>query len=190
MFADDLKLFTRIFSITDCVRLQRALDTLLRWCERNRLSLNVSKCHVMSYTKKCNKILYNYRVDKHELSRLTEYRDLGVLCDSQCSFVPHLNQLISSVSKTYGYIIRNGRRFNNSNTLIILFNSFIRSKLEYCSIIWRPIYSCHKKRIESVQRKFYKYLVWREDGVYPNIGCCNDMLLGRFGAEPIEQRVK
>lgn len=59
MFADDSKLFCRIYSIANCVRLQGALDNFLRWYKTNRLSIDVSECYAMSYTEKNNIILYN-----------------------------------------------------------------------------------------------------------------------------------
>lgn len=188
LYADDLKLYRRISDNADCNRLQEALDILLTWCENNRLFLNVSKCYVMSYTRRRNVVLNDYFINGLSLSRMTEIRDLGVLCDGFCSFVPHTNQLLSSVAKTYGFIVRNGKLFTDSFTLIALFNCLIRSRLEYCSIIWKPIYHCHIKRIESVQRKFLKYLVWRQDGIYPPVGFDHGVLLGKFGVEAINTR--
>lgn len=52
----------------------------------------------MSYIKKKKVIVYNYQVNNHVLFHATEYKDLGVLGNSQCSFVTHLKQLILFVS--------------------------------------------------------------------------------------------
>ena len=52
LFADDLKLFQRIVSPQDCVKLQHNIDIVVQWCHENRLTLNEDKCSVVSYTKK------------------------------------------------------------------------------------------------------------------------------------------
>ena len=52
MFADDLKLYFKINSISDCLQLQRNLNIVTEWCTLNRLQLNVSKCKIMSFTKR------------------------------------------------------------------------------------------------------------------------------------------
>lgn len=189
LFADDLKIFIQILSLVDCVRLQVALDNLSAWCQSNRLDLNVSKCYAMTYTRKKNAIHFDYNIHGIVLSRVTEIRDLGILCDSGCSFVPHINQLILASNRTYGFIVRNTKCFQNPSTLIALYNCLIRSRLEYCNIVWRPIYDCHRKCIESVQRKFYKFLMWKQEGVYPPIGYDHKLLLSRYNADSNVDRV-
>lgn len=49
-FADDIKLLMRIGSIDDCLHLQSDLDSFINWFENTGLSLNVSKCKVLTYT--------------------------------------------------------------------------------------------------------------------------------------------
>ncbi|KAK9870581.1 hypothetical protein WA026_008144 [Henosepilachna vigintioctopunctata] len=102
--------------------------------------------------------------------RRLQIRDLGVVFDQKLSFVPHITQLISSAAKIYGFVIRNGKYFNNSSIFIEPFNTLIRSKLEYGSMIWHPIYTCHQHHLEAIQRRFLKFLIWRKDKVYPRRG--------------------
>ncbi|KAK9887914.1 hypothetical protein WA026_000217 [Henosepilachna vigintioctopunctata] len=109
------------------------------------------------------------------LSRSDGVRDLGVVFDKKLSFVPHITQLISSAAKIYGFVIRNGKYFNNSSTYIGLFNT-----MEYGSMIWQPIYTCHQRHLEAIQRRFLKFLVWREDKVYLQRGVNRNELLSRF----------
>ena len=45
--------------------------------------------------------------------------------------------------------------------LLSMFNSLIRSRLEYCSVIWSPSADGMKKSIERVQEKFLKFLCFK-----------------------------
>lgn len=39
-----------------------------------------------------------------------------------------------------------------------MFNSLVRSSLEYCSVVWTPYYDVHKRRLESIQKRFLWHL--------------------------------
>jgi hypothetical protein len=56
-----------------------------------------------------------------------------------------------------GYIRRIGKEFRDPYTLKTLYNSFVRSHLEYASVVWNPYYGVHLKRIEDIQKKFLKF---------------------------------
>jgi len=50
-FADDIKLFSCVSSLEDCMLLQIDFDRFTEWFNTLGLSLNVSKCKTMTYTK-------------------------------------------------------------------------------------------------------------------------------------------
>ena len=87
-----------------------------------------------------------------------------------------------------GFIIRLSQDFQDKDVLITLFSAYVRSKLEYCSLVWNPIYDCYIKSIESVQRKFLKFLIFRIDGRYPNRGCDYQYLLNRLDFDSLKFR--
>ena len=49
LYADDLKLYCRTSSVSDCENLQNNITTLDNWCHNNKLPLNANKCNVMSF---------------------------------------------------------------------------------------------------------------------------------------------
>lgn len=71
LFADDVKIYLKIDCVRDCVRLQKDIFELQRWCNNNKLHLNISKCNVMSYTRKSepNTISFIYKIDNIALNR-------------------------------------------------------------------------------------------------------------------------
>src|SRR5699024_12617100 len=56
-----------------------------------------------------------------QLMRLNTFKDLGVVFDSQLSFQAHIDSLISSASKTLGFIMRTSRFFSSIKLLRTLY---------------------------------------------------------------------
>lgn len=180
MYADDLKLFSRIYSTDDCIHLQESLNKINNWCTKFNLPLNPQKCNVMSFTRKSIPISYDYTINNNILHRPETLRDLGVIFDKTLAFNIHINTIVSEASKTYGFIVRNSREFSNLETLKMLYCCYVRSKLEYASLVWTPHYNVHVNDLESVQRKFLKFMYFKSEGTYPAIGFPQDDLLDRY----------
>lgn len=179
LFADDLKIFASITKEDDCMLIQADLLRLEEWCIQNKLDLNPSKCSVISYTRKRTPILSHYVLNGTIIIRSIVVTDLGVIFDHTLSFVAHIKSITSQAYKMYGFILRNCKTFTNLNAIKLLFISYVRSRLEYCSVIWSPYYRCHFQSIENIQRKFLKYLSYRIEGTYPLQGIPYHTLIER-----------
>lgn len=188
LFADDLKIFSKISEPSDCAYLQRQLQNLQEWCENNRLALNIDKCSTMSFTRKASTIQYRYHINRAELGQCENIRDLGVTFDSRLTFTNHIRNITSSSLKTLGFIIRNTRSFSSIDAIMLLYFSYVRSKLEYCSLVWSPFYKVHSTEIERVQRRFLKYLYFRLYHTYPERGYDHNILLHVFNIQSLEHR--
>lgn len=107
LYADDLKIFTEVNSINDCQMLQNDLRSLSEWCTINKMSLNVGKCFIVSFTRRrSNKIIYTYTLNEKTLDRKSVAKDLGILFDSELSFRDHY-ELITKRSRQLGTWIFN-----------------------------------------------------------------------------------
>ena len=190
LFADDFKIFTKISSLQDCEKLHNCLKKVCTWCEQNGLKLNIGKCQVMSFTKKQNKIIYDYKINGVTISRPEVVRDLGVLFDPALTFQHHIDFTVNNSMRCLGYIFKNSSEFRDATTLCQIFNGLIRSRLEYACIVWHPHYRIHVDYIESVQRKFLKYAAFRVDGFYPERGISETILCERFQTVKIENRCR
>ena len=124
----------------------------------------------MTYTTSARPVIFDYNVDGAVLQRPDTLIDLGVIFDKELTFVPHVNNVVAKSFKTLGFIIRMSRDISNICTLKILYYAFVRSKLEYASLVWNPHYNTHIDALESVQRRFVKLLWFKSDGVYPEVG--------------------
>jgi hypothetical protein len=158
LFADDLKIYKRINCINDCIILQDNINILQDWCKLNNLFLNTDKCYIMTFSRNKSKFTFKYCVDGQLLKNVTEIRDLGILFDSELSFVNHINESIGRAMQTLGFIVRTTVGFRNTRAIGMLYTSMVRSTLEYCSVLWDPFYNIHTNNIEKVQRKFLRYI--------------------------------
>ena len=157
MFADDLKIFNQVNNDT-VTSLQLDLNNLTVWCENNAMSLNLEKCYVLNFSHKLNKSTPCYSISNSVLREVDNIKDLGVVLDTKLTFTKHYDFIVAKANKMLGCIKRWTSDFANVRILLLLFNAFVRSVLEYCAVIWSPFYNIHILRIENVQGKFLKYV--------------------------------
>ena len=62
-----------------------------------------------------------------------------------------------------GFINRVLKDFKDKSVLCTLFNTYVRSRLEYASCVWSPNQEYLSDRIERVQRKFTRNLCYRSN---------------------------
>jgi len=62
LFADDFKIFHTITSNIDCLTLQKTLDKFINWGNTFNLSLNISKCKVMTFYRSKSMMYFYYRL--------------------------------------------------------------------------------------------------------------------------------
>lgn len=175
LFADDLKILREINTIVDISLLQNDIDSLTAWCHRNQMQLNAKKCHFIKFTRKLKVTPSSYHIEQNILNEAETVRDLGVILDKKCTFIPHMDSIIQKASRLLGFVMRNVKVFKKPTSKILIYNALVRSQLEYCSIIWRPHYSTHMLRIERLQKRFLWHLA-NSTGVATKIRSYQDRL--------------
>ncbi|KAG8278361.1 hypothetical protein J6590_108252 [Homalodisca vitripennis] len=161
LFADDLKIFKPINSTLDTQLLQISIDQLSSWCLFNKLYLNVQKCFAMSYSRRNVSINNLYHIGSTPLKSVNTIKDLGIIFDSTLTFNDHVYSLIAESYKLLGFVKRNTRSFQDTEAIIRLYQTLIRSKLEYCAVVWDSITKSDCDKIEILQNKFLRYLYFK-----------------------------
>lgn len=166
LFADDFKIYKRIDTPLDSYLLQSDLNNIYGWSRKNSLSFNIKKCFSMTFSRKVNNIQSEYYMNGKLLPIKNNVKDLGVMFDSQLTFNLHINNMVLRAFRILGFIIRNSCNFKKDVTLIRLYNVYVRSLLEYASLIWSPLYETYKNVVEKVQKRFLRYLYYKKYNVY------------------------
>ena len=188
LFADDLKLYTRVGDESDCKNLQEDVEEIERWACENVLEFNPDKCQVMTFGRSRKPIHYAYKIAGGQiLKRTTLVKDLGVIFDSHLTFNSHITSLAADTYRRLGFILRNSRNFYDPKVLKILFNSLVRSKIEFGACVWAPHEANYRLLLERIQKVFVRYLFKKSYGYYPFL-YPTKYLLGMVGMNALETR--
>ena len=82
LFADDTKLYKAVQNPSVALVLQEDIQSLHSWSEKNRLRSNISKCKVLSITRKSSPLITSYSLDGNKLALSNIEIDLGVVMNS------------------------------------------------------------------------------------------------------------
>jgi hypothetical protein len=186
LFADDMKIYLTIETVDedDALRLQGCIEEISRRCRLNNLVLNHHKYSIVTFTRKTKPLLFDYKVNGSILSRRESIKDLGVIFDSKLSFVEHIGTIAGTAFRALGFVLRISKEFSDVETLKLLYITYVRSRLEYASLVWPPIYG----DIQLVQRSFLRNAVFTLIGAYPLRGYPQGLLLGEVGLQSLLER--
>lgn len=166
IYADDLKIYLVIRSVEDCHRLQALIDQFFDWCIRNKLTVSIPKCSVMTFHRSKHPLLFDYQINGVKLRRVDEVTDLGVVLDPKLTFNGHYTSIISKANRQLGFISKIAKDFTDPYCLKSLYCALVRPILENASVVWTPNDISWTLRIERVQRRFIrlalKHLPWRD----------------------------
>lgn len=187
LFADDLKLSLGINTSEDAHALQRDINAVSDWSRNNRLPFNETKCKIITFAVKRNPNIIDYKLFDAPMERVSDIRDLGLILDSKLNFHKHVNVICKAASKMLGFVIRTSADFDDIRVAKILYNAFVRSKLEYGAVAWNPYQEKYSLMIERIQRKFARWLYKKCHGYYPYL-YPSQFVLGMVEIETLKAR--
>ena len=155
MFADDTKLYRTITSELDCHILQQDLNNVMNWGRTWLTNFNLHKCKVLSFGIKVPiKSIYMMLCSdqRHQLDRVEEEKDLGVLFSSTLKFSNHIKEIVHRANRLIG-LIKRTFSYLEPQMLRILYTTLIRPHLDYACVVWNPYQSGDIRILEQVQRR-------------------------------------
>jgi hypothetical protein len=158
-FADDAKIYITVNDIRDCYKLQEDLYSLIKWTSTWGMTLNLSKCKILTITHKLSPIVYEYSISNVPIERCECIRDLGVLIDTNLSWSEHVTKVVNNAFKTMG-IIKRTLGYNAPTTVMrLLYLTMVRSILEYNTPVWNSLSKRDIMRLERVQRSATRFIL-------------------------------
>lgn len=146
-FADDTKLYAN--PLEQSTELREDLKIIESWCDTWGMRLNEDKCTVLSIGHNIN---YAYILNNIELKHVKLQKDLGVLISNDLKWEPHVNRVVK-MTNSFIYLIQKAFEDKSASTILKLYKSFIRPKLEYAHSVWNPYYVKDIEQLERVQRR-------------------------------------
>ena len=95
----------------------------------------------------------------------TAVRDLGIIMDPMLDWKSHIEKISLDCRKLTGWIL-NVFITREKQTMMLLFNSLIRSRLEFCCELWDPYLIKYISKIEQIQRRFTSKIDGGKDLTY------------------------
>ena len=92
-----------------------------------------------------------------EIQTMDTVRDLGVITSKNLDFKEHINKITTHRRVVMGMLLR-AFETRVRGPMIMLCNTFLRSKLEYCSLVWSP--KEQDKQNWGHSESFYKKNCW------------------------------
>ncbi len=162
MYADDTKIWRRICIQDDHWILQRDINHLLNWAAANKMVFHPSKSHVLPISS--SNILdmpdkFIYCLNDAPINYIDIEKDLGVHINCKLDWSQHCNILYSRANQRLGLLKRTCYFTTNVKKRRTFYLSQVRSQFEHCTIIWRPSSKTVVEKLESLQKRGFKWIL-------------------------------
>ena len=153
-FADDTKVSKKIENEEDKQKLQEDLDIIYKWAEENLMFFNTDKFEQLTYGETKNIEIDSYKnSSKESIDRKFNVKDLGIITNNKMTFREHIQSVVLSCRRISGMIMRTFHS-REPELMLRIFNTYIRSKIEYCCSVWSPSLQKEINELERIQKTF------------------------------------
>ena len=156
-FADDTRAGNKIVTLTDVECLQRELQEIFDWSDRNNMEFHCDKFDLLRYKTNQSKEAQSHSTyssyDGSIIEEKSHVKDLGVTMSSDATFAEHISERCEMAKSKTAWILRTFR-CRNATPMLLLWKSLVLCHIEYCSQLWSPSAVGKTQSIELLQRYF------------------------------------
>ena len=159
LFADDTNLTASTNSMTDLeTAVNSDLENLRKWSiAANKLSLNVAKTEFMlidskPMIKNISDSCPNVYIENIQIKQVHECKTLGVTIDHHLSWKSNTENISKKVTAGIS-AIRRIKPFVDQDTLILIYNTIVRSYFDYCCEVCDVFGETQSKRLQKLQNR-------------------------------------
>ena len=166
IFAEDTNVFASAKDLKTFEHLMNSeLVKVKKWCDINKLSINLGKTNFMiikSLRKKDMEINLNIGNSDgsfHLLERKKCIKYLGVMIDESLTWKYHIAYICSRISRNTG-IISKLRHYLSIQQLKQLYYNLIYPYISYSILAWGSVYKTHIKKIQVKQNHIIRLMFY------------------------------
>ena len=149
-FADDTKLARVVETRSEADVLQQDINNMVKWASDWEMAFNSKKCKVLHYGRGNKR--HKYYMDGKELEEVEEEKDLGVWMETSLKPTRQCEAAAKNGYSAIG-IIRRSFHYRTKATLLPLYKTFVRPRLEFAAAAWSPWTEQDTETLEKVQKK-------------------------------------
>ena len=156
LFADDTSLFSVVNNIhTSATTLSQDLKAIINWAFQLKMIFNPNlskQTQEVIFSRKITKLLHpTLLFNNIPLNNNLFQKHLGLTLAIKLKFSEHIRSITKKISKTMS-LLRKIQQIWPRSTLLTLYKSFVRSRLDYADIIYDQAYnSAFHDKLESIQ---------------------------------------
>ena len=93
------------------------------------------------------------------LEEVRQFRDLSLLTNHHLSWNSHVDAITNKANRILGLLRRTCRGWKDTETLMVLFCTLVRSQVEYGLVVWSPYTARNIDKFEHIQRRGTKFIL-------------------------------
>jgi hypothetical protein len=166
LFADDTKIFRIIKGEDDKEILQDDFTKLEEWSGKWLLKFHPEKCKHMKISKSKNEETNTYKLLGQDIETVTQEKYIGVIIDSELTFENHLCEKVKKATSIFA-AMRRTFKYLDTKSILVIYNTLVRTHLDYASSVSAPYKMKYIEKIESVQKRVTKQFPGMKNLSYP-----------------------
>ena len=167
-FADDHTISAKSKRLEDLKDiLCKDSNKAIEWLDENSMIANPSKFQAIVFSKTRNFIETEFKIKDKVIKSEESVRLLGITIDYKLKFNTHISDVCIRAGGQLNALYRL-KRYLTKDSKKLSINSFIMSNFNYCPLIWHFTDYNSNQKIETLQKRAYKFLNLNNDCIPEN----------------------
>ena len=156
------------------LKTQANLNTIADWTNQNQMKLNETKSNYMVFSRSETEIATRLTVNSKTIDRIEEIKLVGVWLTTWLDWVKNTREICKKAYARMTMLTKLKYVGVHTDELINIYILYIRSLLEYCSVVWHSTLTGEQTHnIERVQKLCLKIILGSEyEGYDKALECC------------------
>ena len=155
LYADDTVIYISGNSELDTPKLCADLSMFKKWCDQNKLTLNIKKTKYVTFgLKSQTRKIVNHTVSIGDIriDRVHSYKYLGITLDTNMNFKKHVENCIKSASyKTF--LLSKVRKYIAFDAAVRIYKTMILPLIDYGDVLYHETNSILLHKLQTLQNR-------------------------------------